>query len=361
MGPKAVRTAIGISTGIFLVAGSLALFYAVNQTLPYSQSLVSNQRLAKKNGVFASVDDYLKASNTPEKQSKRNYLSRAYMLASARNLIGKSDLSDTELKNYLADLESSPGVGQDIPSVFEQDLIAKKLQVLAATVLDKSDFLRFDDSKDFELKKRIFTQIAKVSLSMDGSGSFDGNMARVNTSNLILRRVYDFQMRTSASVSQKDNLIATCAPILRKPFDLPLMFRFEHLRIKNMIDVSSGIGQVDPESNFFRSPKPFSFIQKLKLVVPGVHSAWESRFHEIFSFAIAKCEPDPQEPNLTDSNILALTNTDTIKNQLNTEYIDHFSVNLGEYTARFEHKNWYLRHIESQQKKDQSTTLTSSY
>jgi hypothetical protein len=351
MNPKAIRMAIGISTGIFLVAGSLALFYSANQILPYSQSLQSNIRVANKNGVFETIEDYRLASNTPLLVEKRASLQKFFLVAISHDLIGKTTLSDRELETFLKDIDSPAPRTTSLSSVLAQETMAQKLQSLVKIILEKSDELHYDKPQEFDQKKRVFSMMAKISGSMDSSGSFAANQARVTTSSMILQKIHQFQIKTAASTNYKEDLIASCVPTLKQPYDIALMFRFEHLRMQNMIDVSHGALRADPKSEVFLQPKPFSFLQRLKLAIPGVQAAWESRFHEVYSLAISECLPDPFRPPQSDAMILADTDTNLYRNHFNTEYINHFGVNIANMVAAFNHKDWFLWHIRDEQKK----------
>ena len=360
IGSKAVRIATGIFAGVLVFAGCLGVFYAANQTLTYSRNLKSNENWAKQQGAFWTEEEYRSAAKTQERVDKRLRAENAYDLARSLNLIGKSEVSESEIATFVASLDLPQKPDFSAKSIPDLDKRMMKLSALFSVILDRTDDLVNADPQQFATKMDIFTHLASVGVAMDGHGTFTGNICRANVSEKILRRVYAFQKNPRASSEMKDQLIASCVPIFRAPYDLPFMFRFEHLRIQKMIDVSNGKGSIAATSDIYQKPTPLTAIQRFKLRLPGVASAWESRFHEAMSYAIAKCEPDPEIIHLTASITLTMTEYDLLQNRLNTEYLDHFGLLKTVSTPEFMNGDWLIRHIDEKQKSDQSQKLPPS-
>ncbi len=353
---KAVRISIGIFAGTIVAAGFLAVFYASNETFPYNQNLSSNYNLALRNGVFADKDLYFAEANQGIHAQKRARIEAAYDAALARNLIGRSDFSDEQLRAFLSDLKVPSNLKPKISSIIEHDKYVQELATLFSAILVKSDTLSYQVPEEFELKNRIYALAGDVCYSMDGTGSFDGTRARATLTSEILGRVYRFQTDTVASSVLKDQLISTCVPKLRIQCDVKFMYRFEFMRVENMIEVSNGRLKFDPTSMIFQKPKPLSLAKRIMRIVPGVESAWHSRFYEFYALAIVKAF---FEPGITDGFSLSLANTNHYLNPKNTEYIYDFGENIAELSNILNTKICLIYNIDTQQKQDQLITLTS--
>jgi hypothetical protein len=353
---KAVRIATGIFAGAILVAGTLAIFYATHETFPYSQNLSSNRNLALNHKVYTSEKDYFADANTGIHAKKKARIEDAYDAALSRNLLGKQDFTDDQFRDFLADLKVPSSSKPKIMSVPQHDKYVKALASLFSVILLKADSLSYQDREEFELKKQIYSLAGDICSSMDGTGSFDGTRTRAMLSNEILGRVYHFQKDTSASSTLKDQLISSCVPKLRIPCDIKFMLRFEFLRVENMIDISSGRAKFDPKSNVFQIPKPLSTANKLKQLVPGVESAWHSRFYEFYALALINAF---SEPGMSDGSSLAKADLNHFSNPVNTEYIYYFGANIAELSYTLMEKDQFIYRIKDQQKKDQLIVLTS--
>ncbi len=353
---KAVRISIGIFAGTIVASGFLAVFYASNETFSYNQNLSSNRNLALKNGVYTSEESYLVDANKGTHAQKRARIESAYEAARARNLIGRSDFSDDQLRAFISDLEVPSNLEPKVSSVIEHDRYVKELATLFSEILVKSDSLSYQVPEEFELKKRIYATAGDVCYSMDGPGSFGGTKARVSLASEILGRVHRFQTDTVASSILKDQLIWSCVPKLRIPCDVKFMYRFEFMRVENMIEVSNGRLKFDPKSSIFQKPKSMSLSKRIMRTVPGVESAWHSRFYEFYAIAIAKAF---SEPGFTDGVSVCLADLNHYLNPKNDEYLYTFGANLAELGYMLTEKDCLIVKIDTQQKQDQLITLTS--
>jgi len=350
---KAVRISIGICAGTIVAAGFLAVFYASNETFPYNQNLSTNYNLALKNGVYTKEDRYLADADQGVYAQKRARIKAVFDAAPSRNLIGGSDFSG-EFKGFLSELEGLSNQKLKLPSVIEHDEYVKELATLFSAILVKSDSLSYMIPEEFELKKRIYALAGDVCYSMDGTGSFEGTRARATLTSEILKRVYQFQTDTVASSVLKDQLFSTCVPKLRIPCDVKFMFRFEFMRVENMIEVSNGRLKFDPKSSVFQRPKSLSFSKRILRTIPAVESAWHSRFYEFYGLAIAKAFSDP---GYTDGVSVCLADLNHYLNPKNDEYLYTFGANLAELGNILTENNCLIYKIDVQQKQDKLITL----
>lgn len=354
---KVAKLAIFVSASVLVGAGSLTVFYISNDTISYSQRLMSNKRLAQKNGGIISEAEYRQIANSPANLSKRSILRDAYGAAVSCDLLGKKEISEEQLIQFLDDFAHQPADKDAIDSVPMQDEIATQLETLTNAMLDRADELKYVNPQEFELKKKVLAQLSTISESLDGHLTYVGVLARAATSEKILKSVYEFQINSVAAPRLKDQLVEVCVPKLSKPIDLVSMFRFEYFRTTKYSEVINGTGKIDSKSQLFDQPKPLNMANRFLLLIPGVGAAWESRCHQAFADAIIQCGKSQLVNTPVDDMNLSILTATSRKVKVNNQYLQRYGFEEAIEAPMFAHKNWYLWHIDAQATKDHAIEL----
>ena len=339
--PNTIRTAKWVISSVIALGGSLAIFYALNDTFPEGARFASNARFAKSAGVFESDKECFDAVDTPTHSAKRRFAEKAYQIAKQNNLIDRKDISEEQIADFFKSLDDPANFSSKSHPFTEFDHHATSLEEMCETILEKAELLSYSDPTEFKRKKSWFGRLALICNSLDGQGTFVSNFNRERLHLEILKRVYDFQTNSTASSFQKSDLVASCVPALQEPYDLALMFRMEDFRIQSMIDILRGIKKFDPASNVIEGPKPLNGFEKFQLVIPGVDSAWRSKLHFTFAKAIVDLQKTSAGPNSAELKSLGQAVTNLYEDPANTAYLRHFRIDFYEFGAKFNDKELY--------------------
>ena len=343
--PKAIRTAIGISTTIIVAGAFVAWGYSSNEILRTSANDASNARMVKEAGVFLDEKQCIDAVNNDADKEKRRFVGKAYRVARRQGLIGQKTITEDQIKQFLVGLKE-PGITADEDVTFmDFESHSDSLEAFCNSTLEASELLRYSEPEEFALRNRILNKVAQISNSFDGQGTYKGNHRRVRLSTMVLKRVFDFQNKSAVSPQQKSILVASCVPILQKNYDIQRMFKIEHFRIQKMIDVLRGIGRFASDSRLFEQPKPLPAFERLQVVFPHVDSAWKSKLDLIFMQIIFDSKPTPGKPRPTDDVVLGRAANRVFDDRTNTAYINHFGFNFAALGSDFGLKDWYLYRI----------------
>ncbi|MEI8281622.1 MAG: hypothetical protein WCG75_04380 [Armatimonadota bacterium] len=346
--PRAVRIAIGIFSGTVFAGGSLAIFYATNNTLKDLRNRESNERLVKNAGVFSSENDYYNEKSALSYQ-KEAYQTRVINAAVKEGILGQKTISSESIQRFLADLEKPENHIGEIKSVADRDRYSVELNQLVNSLLVNSSDLNNGDPKEFALKVATFKVSAKIGNCLDGQGTFVGVLSRAKSDREILEYLQKFREQIGVDAELKAQLVASCIDTLDKPFDLSFMFKFEHLRIQTMIKFLNGEARIERHSKIFERPKPLNINEKLQLAIPGVHLAWMSRVDEIFTNSIGRLKDadDYQkldsfvgvgpriQQNTVNAGVIGQTANKVYFDKSNTNYLAHYGFDLAELGNEF--------------------------
>ena len=335
--------AVGVCSGTVLAGCTLVAFYATNNTFNYVRTQESNEQLVLSKGVFTRESDYYIAK-TALSFEKEAFQARAMKAASQEGILGQETISNESIQKFLADLEKPDIRYDEFKSVADRDRDSVALNRLISSLLINSKDLKNDDAKEFALKVATVKALADIANSLDGQGSYVGVLNRAKSTAEILAYLGKFRETTGVKEVLKTQLVASCIDTLEKPFDLTFMFKFEHFRIKKMINALNGEDRIDPHSRLFEQPKPLNFNDKVQLAIPGVHLAWKSRVDEIFNKALYDLKdpdflrykdtfnvPDPRvQQYKVNSAVLGQAENKVEFAKSNSNYLIHYRFNFGE-------------------------------
>ncbi len=349
---------MGIFSGTAFAGGSLAIFYATNNTLKDLRTQESNERLVNRAGVFASESDYFKAK-TALSYEKEALQTRAIDAAIHEGILNQKNISNESIQRFLVALKKPNDRISEFKSVSERDRYSVELNQLITSLLVNANDLKNDDAKEFALKVETVKELAKIGNCLDGQGTYVGVLNRAKSDREILTYLQRFRETIGVKAELKAQLVASCIDSLDRPYDLSFMFKFEHFRVQKMIKVLNGEDRMEPHSKIFERPKPLNFNEKVQLAIPGVHLAWKSRVDEIFTKAINELKDADELQNKDNSNVIDpkvhqnAVNAGVLREaanrvyyaKSNTNYIVHYGFDFAEIGNEFSRIWAYLYRV----------------